>query len=134
MTSRRYHQGAPDVDVPPNLHVPGYRFGKDVIPVAGVDSERLKYGVAAKTLELIGTVRQAEVPRQMLVGRPECVVADREAVGEEAERALQALILALEENEMVGIAATPRARTHCPRSSPCGHSSTASGCSKFPSG
>lgn len=104
-TSRRYHlQGAPDVDVPPNLHVPGYRFGKDVIPVAGVDSERLKYGVAAKTLELIGTVRQAEVPRQMLVGRPECVVADREAVGEEAERALQALILALEENEMVGIA------------------------------
>ena len=35
-TERRYFlQAAPDEDVPPNLHVPAYRFGKDLVPISG---------------------------------------------------------------------------------------------------
>ena len=102
---RRYTlQSAPDEDVPPTMHVPGYRFGRDLVPVAPSEADGLKYGVEAKVLELIGLVPRAELPRHMLITRPECVVPEPGAAGGNANKALQALLLALEEEEMVMIA------------------------------
>ncbi len=54
-------------------------------------------------LELIGLVPQDRLPRHLLTSRAECVVADPDA-GETAGCALQALLLALEEQDLVAIA------------------------------
>ena len=100
---RQYNPKAPDVDVPGHMTVSGYRYGKEIIPVAGSDLERLKFGAEQKGLELIGVVPQSEVPRHLLHGRAECVVADPEQLGPNAHKALQAFMLALEEEELIGI-------------------------------
>ena len=44
------------------------------------------------------------LPRHLICGRAECVVADPESVGPRAHKALQALILALEQQGKVAIA------------------------------
>ena len=69
--ARTFASSAPDQDVAPHLSVPGHRFGKDLVPVAGADLERIKFGVEAKSLQLIGFVPQASVPRHLLHGRAE---------------------------------------------------------------
>ena len=64
-TERRYFtQSAPDEDVAPQMTLPGYRFGKDLVPVAGADAEKIKYGVDAKLLQTIGVMPQEELPRR----------------------------------------------------------------------
>ena len=81
--------------VPPNFIIPGYRFGKDLVPVSGADSARIKFAVEQKSLQLIGCVPQSDMPRHLLASRAECVVADPDAPN--ANLALQAFLLALEE-------------------------------------
>jgi ATP-dependent DNA helicase 2 subunit 2 len=101
---RHFVQSAPDQDVPPNLSVSGFRFGKDVIPISSTDAERIKDAVETKQLRLLGVIPQQQLPRHLLTARAECVVADADSVGPAAAKALQALILALEEEEAVAVA------------------------------
>lgn len=106
-TERRYIvPSRPDEDVAPDKITPAYRFGKDLVPVDHLDGERLKYGVPEKVLQLIGLVPEHEVPRHMLTSRPECVVPPPEgtAGGDDANKALQALLNAMAEEGLVGIA------------------------------
>jgi hypothetical protein len=101
----------PDDDVPPDQIISAYRFGKDLVPIDRADGERLKLGVPSKTLQLFGLVPRADVPRWMLTSRPECVVPPPEGTGGcDANKALQALLLVLEEEGLVAVARyAPRA-------------------------
>ena len=101
---RYYLQSEREEDIPPQLTVKGYRFGKDLVPCTGFEAERIKYGVDSKLLQLVGVMPQAELPRHMLVGAAECVFSDPESVGEPAYKALQALLLVLEEEGLLAIA------------------------------
>ena len=53
-----------DEDVAPQMTLPGYRFGKDLVPVAGADGDKIKYGVDAKLLQTIGVMPQKDLPRR----------------------------------------------------------------------
>jgi len=72
------------------------------VPVSGADSDRIKFTVDQKSLQLIGCVPQSDVPRHLLASRAECVAADPDAPN--ANHALQAFLLALEEQELAAIA------------------------------
>ena len=160
--ARHYVASAPDADVPPHMSVSGYRYGKDVVPIAGAvcpmprplpcahavcrpspsphphartattplyprlpshhpslpappflthqgtcarqDAERIKYGVDQKCLQLIGCLPTASLPRHLITSKVECVVADPESLGPNAHKALQAFLLALEEDDLLAIA------------------------------
>ena len=56
-----------------------------------------RYGVDQKCLQLLGCLPQSALPRHLLSSRAECVVADPEALGQEAYRAMQAVRMALED-------------------------------------
>ena len=104
-TEKRYIlQSAPDADVPPDLHVPAFRFGRDLVPVSGAILEKMKYGVDQKVLQLVGIVPDTEIPRHLLVSTAECVFADPATVGDAAFRGLQALLMVLDEQSLVCLA------------------------------
>ena len=71
---------------------------------SGCDAERLKYGVDAKQLQLLGLVPMDEVPRHLFSGRPECVVATPEGASCDANMALQALLLTMADQGLVAMA------------------------------
>ena len=82
----------------------------DALSSLAQDVDRVKYGVESKVLELVGFLPQSSTPRHLFTSRAECVVADPETLGPAAHRALQALILALEEDEMLAICRCARHR------------------------
>ena len=55
-------------------------------------------------MELIGCIPQSQLPRHLFTNRVECVMADPDSVGPAAHKALQALLYALEEEELLAIA------------------------------
>lgn len=100
MERRYYTQGDPEGDVRPEDRASAFRFGKDLVPVYGADEDATKFGVPEKAFQLVGFVPRQTVPRHYFVGTSDCVVG----AGEHANQALQALCLALEEEDLVGIA------------------------------
>ena len=102
LLSRTHYVDDPSQAIPPDQHVKAYRFGKDLVPLSELEAGKIKFGVESKCLQLLGLVPQAEVPRHYLIGRPLCVVSNPEA--SPAHRALQAFLLGLEEEGLVGVA------------------------------
>ena len=74
-------------DVKPEARVAAYRYGRDLIPVTMSDEDQLKFGVDEKCLQLLGFVRQEQVPRQYFMATPEAVVGDPDKPS--AHRAIQ---------------------------------------------
>ena len=102
-----------DTQVKPDEWVSGYRYGRDVIPVAGALEEKMRYGVPEKCLELHGFVPRASVPRHYLLGPSEVLVGDDAVAG--ADKAVQALCYVLDEERLLGIARYARSKGLAPR-------------------
>ncbi|EOD27781.1 hypothetical protein EMIHUDRAFT_204744 [Emiliania huxleyi CCMP1516] len=102
-----------DTQVRPNEMVAAYRYGRDVIPVAGALEENMRYGVPEKCLELHGFVPRASVPRHYLLGPSEVLVGDDAVAG--ADKAVQALCYVLDEERLLGIARYARSKGLAPR-------------------
>ncbi len=91
-------------EVPPEDRIPAYRFGKELVPVPVFDADKIKLDAEERSLTLLGFMRATDIPRHILVGRPECVVSDTSRAGDAAYRALQALMTVMEEEGLVGVA------------------------------
>lgn len=102
-----------DTQVRPDEMVASYRYGRDVIPVAGALEEKMRYGVPEKCLELHGFVPRASVPRHYLLGPSEVLVGDDAVAG--ADKAVQALCYVLDEERLLGIARYARSKGLAPR-------------------
>ena len=77
---RRYFtQAQPDVDVAADERASAFRFGRDLVPVFGVDEDYTKFVAEGKALSLLGFAPAHTVPRHLFCAAPDVLVADPKA-------------------------------------------------------
>lgn len=86
--------------------VKGYKYGKSLVPMAGVDELVLKY-TCDSGIQLIGFTKASNVPKHHYMGNTEVLVPFQS--DSEESTAMSALVRAMMETESVGIV------RYCPR-------------------
>lgn len=98
---RSYHSiTEPDVEIPTDERVKGYKYGKTLVPFSKIDESALKYSADA-CMKIIGFTQSHTVPRHHFMGNVECIVPNPS--DQAAGTALSALIHALAETDSVAI-------------------------------
>lgn len=90
----------PDLEVPKDEMVKGFKYGKTTVPFSTIDETQLQY-VVAPCLKLIGFTDAARVPRHHFCGRSDVLYPY--ASDTCAAKALSALVQAMAETDSVAI-------------------------------